>query len=332
MAILAVVATTSILTSFLHAMVASQTKSTINLVAVDANPDGNTKTSLGPRDTCVRTEVGSKINVDVIVDSVPADRPAIGMQLNVHYDPNLVQVTDVNNEMFLSANGSYQPFEGLGDSPPDSDGNLLIEMADLASNEGGQNANTETGPGVLSRLTFEAKADGESNISLGFTGGSEYPALIDSNNEPIGVNQLAAALIEVGQDCPSSPPPQVQPSPLPPIEQILAANGGLNGTNGSPTPPGQTPAPGSETPAGSNGSPGASGGAASGSPGASTSASATPRTSGSVTPTPKGGAATTDNGSSNTGTVIAVVVLATAGAAIVGGGGWLLYRRMSMGR
>ena len=332
MALLAMVVTASMLMNFLPAVLTAQTKSTINLVAVDANPDGNTKTSLGPRDTCVRTEPGSKVSVDVTVDSVPADRPAIGMQLNVHYDPNLLQVTDVNNEMLLSANGSYQPFEGLGDSLPDSDGNLLIEMADLASNEGGQNANTETGAGALSRVTFEAKAAGESNISLGFVGGDEYPALIDTNNETIGVNQLASALIEVGQDCPSSPPPQVQPSPLPPIEQVIAQYSRVVGTNESPTPPGQTAAPGSETPSGSgaaNGSPGTSGGA-SGSP--SASGSTTPKPSGSVTPTPKAGAATTDNGSSNTGTVVAVAALAVAGAALVGGGGWLLYRRMSMGR
>ena len=81
--LLALLASATMVASVLVVPAAAQTKSTINLVAVDAVTDGNTKTSLGPRDTCVRTEQGSKVTVDVIVDSVPQDRPAIELNRDV---------------------------------------------------------------------------------------------------------------------------------------------------------------------------------------------------------------------------------------------------------
>ena len=59
------------------AALATHSSSTIGLLALDPNVQGNTATSIGPIEGCARVETGAKIDVDYVVDSVPEDRPII---------------------------------------------------------------------------------------------------------------------------------------------------------------------------------------------------------------------------------------------------------------
>ena len=158
--------------------------STIQLIAMDADPTGNTATTLGHLDPCVRTEPGSDVTVDLVVDAVPDDRPFIGYQIDIDYDPSLLEVIAVDNGFLLGASGDFEPFEGLSEPLPDSDGSFTIIIADLASGAT-PGANMETGPGVLSRVTLRAKAAGVSALAPGFEPPDVYPALIDGNNTTI---------------------------------------------------------------------------------------------------------------------------------------------------
>jgi hypothetical protein len=295
----------------------AQSQSTIPLVGADALIEGNTATGIGPRDPCVRAEVGSEVVVDFIVDAVPADRPMIGYQINVRYDANLLEVVAANNDLMLGATGQYQPFPGLSDVIPDTDGDYLIIIADLASMaptaEDPDGANMESGQGVLSRVTFRAKAPGRSDVAPGYDGVDVYPAIIDPQNTTVGVDTIAKTVVAIGEDC-GQVPPESQVEELPPIEEILgsatpASTGG--GSPGSPTPEGQTPIPSAD--------------------GSSESPTATPDSTGededgSPTPTPAVLPAAGDD-DDETGMMALAAVLALLGAALIGGGAFVLFKR-----
>ncbi len=170
------------------------------------------------------------MTVDLVVDAVPDDRPFIGYQVDIDYDPNLLEVIAADNGFLLGASGTFEPYDGLSNPLPDSDGSFTIITVDLASG-----ASMETGPGVLSRLTLRAKATGVSAVAPGFDPPAVYPALIDLNNTLIEVRTIAGIKVAVGQDCPPGQT-EIEPTELP----------GLPSIAGTPTPtlsPTPTPTP-----------------------------------------------------------------------------------------
>lgn len=198
--------------------------STIQLIAMDADPTGNGATTLDHLDPCVRAEPGSEVTVDLIVDAVPADRPLIGFELHIKYDPNVLEVIAIDNGFLLGAVGTFDAFDALSDTLPDSDGDFLLAVADLASN-GPPGANMETGKGVLTRVTFKAKSIGISDVAPGFAPPEVYPALYDNQNTTIEVRTIAAIKVAVGEDCPPGQT-EIEPTELPSIPSL----------EGSPTP------------------------------------------------------------------------------------------------
>lgn len=287
----------------------AQSQSTIGLIGADALIDGNTATKIGPRDSCVRTEVGSEVVVDIIVDEIPVDRPLIGFQMNVLYDPNLLEVVQANSDMILGAKGQYQPFPGLSDPLPDTDGDYQIINADLASNNP-PGANEETGKGVLSRITFRAKAPGRSNVAIGYQGQEVYPGLQDLQNTTIGVDSIASTVVAIGEEC-GVVPPEAQVQTLPPITEALGTPTAQGG-DPSETPtrtlaPNETPGP-TDTPAPSGDG-------------------STPEPSDPSTPTQTPVKLPDAGDGTDAGMVAAAIVLALIGAAMAGGGGFILYRR-----
>lgn len=199
---------------------------TVSLLAIDANPEGNTATVLGPMDNCARVEPDAQVVVDLVADSIPADRPLIAFQMAVTYDPALLEVTAYDQNMLLGASGSYQPFEAFNDPVPDTDGKLDMGIVDLASNEGEPRANSESGRGVLVRVTFQAKAAGIATVAISPAKDDPYPVIMDYLNTVIGIDKLGAAKIAVGEDCPAIAPGELI-TPLPPVETAAA----------QPTPP-----------------------------------------------------------------------------------------------
>jgi hypothetical protein len=289
----------------------AQSSDTIRIIAIDADVTGNTATSLGPLNACTRAEPGSNVVLDLVVDAVPASRPFIAFQVDIVYDPTLLTLTTTDNEFLLGANGTFEPFEGLSDPLPDTDGRYTIIVADLSQLE-----LAESGPGVLTRLTFAAKGRGMSTVGPGFNPPDQYPALIDVENTTIGVDAIGEASVAVGQDCTVAPEATPVITDLPPIDQIPGLQTPV------PTP---TAAPGEETP-GSTGSgdaatPTSDPGDDSGTPGPTRTESE----DGNVTSVDEG------DGGTSAGTVVAVAALALAGVGLAGGGTYLLVRRRGMG-
>jgi len=191
----------------------AQTNSFIALMAIDADPTGNTATSLGEIDSCVSATVGSEIEVDLVVDQIPEDRLMASFQIEIGYDPAILEAVAVDNDQLLGAEGSYEPFEALTDPLPDSDGALTVSSLDLAS-DALTFANMENGPGVISRVTFRAIAEGTSVVRPNLDPGFVYPAILDTDSEVVSVRKIAPAAIVVGGDCEadSAPPPTEYPN------------------------------------------------------------------------------------------------------------------------
>lgn len=230
-----------------EAALATHSTSTIGLLALDPNVQGNTATSLGPIDGCARVEAGARIDVDYVVDSVPEDRPIIAFEVEVRYDPQLVEPVALDHKLLLAAAGSYSPFAALTDDLPDSDGNLRISVLDTAS-KADPEANVERGAGVLARITFLAKAAGISEIAVVVEPepAPVYPLVQDSQNETIFADRLGSASLAVGQECPA-------PAAEPKITDLAQVNQELQTANlqlgASPTAEGAsaTPTPGATT-------------------------------------------------------------------------------------
>lgn len=202
---------------FFATLTAAQEKPTVDLVAIDAVIDGNDATTLGPLDGCVSVDVGSDITIDVTADAVPEESPMIGFQISVTYDPAILQATAVDNEFLLASTDSYEAIEGLSDPLPDSDGSLLIVVADIASDVETR-ASLDSGPGVLSRITFETLAEGISDVAIGFDPPDAYPAIIDDTNVVLQVDNIGAIVVAAGQDCPADAEPVI--TPLPSLDEL----------------------------------------------------------------------------------------------------------------
>ena len=279
-----------------RAVFATQSNSTIGLLALDANVQDNTATSLGPIEGCARVETGAQIDVDYVVDSVPEDRPIIAFEVELRYDPQLVEPVALDHKLLLASAGSYSPFTALTDALPDSDGTLRISVLDAASRADPE-ANVERGAGVLARITFLAKAAGVSEIAVVVEQGANpvYPLVQDSQNETqaAATTDPACIVSALQEPAPSAIPSVAPPTPAPSSPS----------SEGQPTPspaaiPAETPSPTS----------------------ALAEAPCTPK------PTPKPDEIVAETGGSDTGLMAGALALLVLGTA-AGGGGWYLLRR-----
>jgi hypothetical protein len=230
----------------------------IGLLAIDANSSGNTATSIGPLDGCARVEPGARIDVDYVVDAIPDDRPMIAFQVEIRYNPALLEVVAVDYDMMLAAVGTYQPFGGgdLTDALPDTDGSYNLVVLDMASQsnlpeQGTVEANVERGKGTIARLTFQGKGSGVGEVTIGYDpAGGAYPLTQDTMNETVIADRIGGASVAVGQDC---PPEAIAPKILDAPnteEEIFAGVAPVTVAPATPTPAGQTPTVPGATPEG----------------------------------------------------------------------------------
>ena len=126
-------------------------------IGVDADPSGNTATSLGAIDPCISVKKGDTFQVDIYIKDVVN---LLGWEIYFHYEPSMVSITDRDVKMFLAATpGSdvLDPSEGL----PDIDNLHRLAAVDLALPHA-----PDSGSGVLARLTLKAVGSGVSSVDV----------------------------------------------------------------------------------------------------------------------------------------------------------------------
>jgi hypothetical protein len=126
-------------------------------IGVDADPTGNTATSLGPIDSCVSVRSGDTFQVDIFVTDVV---DLLAWETYFSYDMTVVKITDRDVMMFQAANPGSQVFDA-SEGLPDIDGRNRIAAADISEPPA-----PDSGSGVLARLTLEAVGSGVSPASL----------------------------------------------------------------------------------------------------------------------------------------------------------------------
>ena len=227
-------------------------------LAVDADPSGNTATSLGPTDECVAVRSGDTVQVDIVITDVT---DLLGWEAYAIYDASVLKLTDRDVKLFLAANTGSNVFDA-SDAPANANGRYHVGGADIADPPV-----PDSGSGVLARLTFSALSPGVSLITirpLDFSGDDKPdigPILTgfggerigDSNGDTYFDGPTADAWIAVDGDCPQQPPPlptvvPFTPAPSTPLPiatrtattaatltpTATAVDGGTDGGDGPP--------------------------------------------------------------------------------------------------
>ena len=173
---------------------------------IDADPTGNTATTLGPREACVTATPDSDVTVDITILDVPAvdtkgtSGPEddtggfLGYHIELTYDSSALSVQTVNSDMLLGDAPGSNIFT-VADPLPDSDGSFVDDSFDLGFGPG----STESGSGVIDRITLHVEpgaADGPYVLNL------VQPAHIDSQSQSASAPIVYSAQIAVGVPCP----------------------------------------------------------------------------------------------------------------------------------
>ena len=223
--------------ALLTAIIASNGESTAQtptVVGVDAEPTGNTATSLGPIESCVSVATGDTFEVDVFVMDVV---DLLAWETTFVYDDAIVSIVDHDLQMFQAANPGSNVID-ISENLPDTDGQYRLSGADI-----GEPPSPDSGSGVLASLTLKAIGPGVSPAKLapvdvdGDGTADLATFLTDVRNDPIsdsdgdGVfdGQLFDAEIAVDTACPPDTvvitprPGSVSPSPSASVSPTVTA-------------------------------------------------------------------------------------------------------------
>jgi hypothetical protein len=210
-------------------------------VGVDANPSGNSATSLGSIESCTSVRIGETFSVDIFVANVKA---LLGWEAYFVYDTAVVNVVDRDVRMFQASSPGSSVFDA-SEGLPDDDGRYRLGAADIA-----EPPSPDSGSGVLARLTLRSVGAGVTPASISpiDTNGDGTPdlgpSLVDVSGNPIGDadgdrlldNPAVNAWIAVDTACPTGAPAGPTTPPLTTTPQAVAAegpNGGGAGILGS---------------------------------------------------------------------------------------------------
>jgi len=200
---------------------ADGTAQELTTLGVDADPTGNTATSLGSIEHCTSVKSGETFEVDVFVTNAT---DLLAWEAYFVYDPSILRVEGRDVRLFQMANAGSNVFDA-SEAPPGEPGRYRIAAADIADPPA-----PDSGSGALARLTLAAVSTGVSLASLrpiDVTGDGRPdfgPALTDAAGERIADangdglfdGPVMDAWIAVDTACPQQPPPPPTLAPFAP--------------------------------------------------------------------------------------------------------------------
>jgi hypothetical protein len=166
-------------------------------VGIDADPTGNTATSLDTIDACVSVTNGQSFDIDVFVTDVS---DLFGWDATFSYDGSVVHVLGSDAQLFQASNPGSQVVNFSADPFPDTDGSYTLGVGEMAE------GSSDSGSGVLIRLTLEAASPGTSRVSLA---GLKLRAMQgdyigDADGDQFFDGAAPEAEIRVDEPCPST--------------------------------------------------------------------------------------------------------------------------------
>ena len=177
-------------------------------MGIDADPAGNTATSLGTIDSCIAVKKGDTFEIDLFATGVDN---LLAWEIYFSFDGDVVNVTDRDVQMFLAASAGSEAWDA-SDPLPSAGGLYRVGAIDLAKPPA-----THSGSGVLARLTLKAvgaglspamlttlDANSDGKIDLGPSlSGVGAKAIGDSNADGFFDGPLLGTQIAVDRDCPT---------------------------------------------------------------------------------------------------------------------------------
>lgn len=122
--------------------------------AIDADPSGNSETSIGTIDECTTVSQGT-FDVDVVVENVD---DLLAWESLLAYDDDILRITEIDVRQFLDVDPG-STVVNVSASLPDASGSYYMGAGDVG-------AERDSGSGVLARLTLEATHSGVSPLEL----------------------------------------------------------------------------------------------------------------------------------------------------------------------
>ena len=126
-------------------------------IGVVANVDGNGPVTLSTIDACMSVSSGDIFDVDIYIQEVDE---LLAWEAYIEYDPDILEVTGRDAEMFLAANPGSSVLDVSG-RIPNRDGLYRAAAADTSDPP-----TPDSGSGILLRLSLKALGPGTSDIEL----------------------------------------------------------------------------------------------------------------------------------------------------------------------
>lgn len=126
-------------------------------IGFDASVDGNGPITLGVIDPCVSVTRGDVFDVDLYIQEVDE---LLAWEVYIAYDPDVLEVTGRDTEMFLAANPGSSVLDVSG-SIHNRDGLYRAAAADTSDPP-----TPDSGSGTLLRLSLKALRSGTSDLEL----------------------------------------------------------------------------------------------------------------------------------------------------------------------
>jgi len=192
-------------------------------LGVDADPTGNTATSLGTIEPCISVSINDTFDIDIFITDVT---DLLGWETYFVYDMSVANIIGRNVQMFQAANPGSNVFDA-SEALPDADGQYRLAAVDIA-----EPLAPDSGSGVLARLTLQAVGAGVSPANLALLDVNEDgtadlgPSLTDVEGDHIGDldddslfdGPISSARIAVDTACPEAmPTPPASPAAMPEV-------------------------------------------------------------------------------------------------------------------
>ena len=211
---LALVAAIGVLFLLLQRPAADVSGATAVSVAIDMDVTGNDArlTNGLTLQSCVSVAGATTRSIDILIPSpgVAAADGIMGYQFTLNYNLAIVNVSAEDNAFLLNAR-SGSDLRSFPDPTPDAGAyfSAAVDFGTLGIEPAGT---SETGPGVVARITLNAVGPGVSALTLSDV------ILVTANNSEIPIDSITNAQIAVDTPCPTTLPPTIPPSfpPTPP--------------------------------------------------------------------------------------------------------------------
>ena len=186
----------------------------VRFVGIDADPSGNTFSSVASLENTISVSPGGTFTVDIVIDEVDVSDGLAGVEGALVYDASTLRVIGIDPGSMVYVIPPADPGAAFSynETLPSTDGRFDFSHSDLDTNT------ADSGEGVAARITLQCDAAATSVLSLGYWFGEPDFVLykwIPGGVEPIPIQEQGTAMVFCGTTPTPTPIISITPSPTP---------------------------------------------------------------------------------------------------------------------